>query len=73
MTPFPKSSKWSMIDRYCVTLSTVGPEKLPIQLTIQRRRKTPKVAMPATIWLLVRLEMRSPSEMKQPPMSSRPR
>jgi hypothetical protein len=29
--------------------------------------------MPATIWFLVRLEMNSPTEMKQPPRSSSPR
>ena len=31
-----------------------------------------KVTIPATIWFLVRLEMNRPSEMKQPPISSRP-
>ncbi len=29
--------------------------------------------MPATIWFFVRLEMKSPTETKQPPISSRPR
>ena len=29
--------------------------------------------MPATIWFFVRLEMNRPTEMKQPPISSRPR
>ena len=39
----------------------------------QSIRNTAKVTMPATIWFLVRLEMNRPSEMKQPPSSSRPR
>ena len=34
---------------------------------IHSNRNTAKVAMPATIWFFVRLEMNSPSEMKQPP------
>ena len=62
-----------MIDRYVVSSSTVGPEKLPIQVMIHRNRNTAKVTMPATIWFFVRLEMNSPTEMKQPPSSSRPR
>ena len=62
-----------MIDRYCVSLSTVGPAKLPIQLMTQSSRNTANVTMPATIWFFVRLEMNSPTEMKQPPSSSRPR
>ena len=62
-----------MIDRYCVSLSTVGPEKLPIQVMTQSSRNTAKVTMPATIWFFVRLEMNRPTEMKQPPSSSRPR
>ena len=62
-----------MIDRYCVSLSTVGPEKLPIQVITHSIKNTPKVATKATIWFFVRLEMKSPTDTKHPPSSSRPR
>ena len=51
----------------------VGPDESAGQLTIQNSSDRMKVAAPATIWFFVVLEMNSPSEMKQPPSSSRPR
>src|SRR5712671_1659670 len=73
ITPFVKSSKWSTIDRYVVSLTPVGPAKFPSHVMTQRTRKTENVTAPATIWFFDRLEMKRPTDTKQPPNSTRPR
>jgi hypothetical protein len=73
MIPFEKSSKCSVIDRYWVIGPSVGPALSANQPTIQNSRNTTNVTTPATIWLLVVLEMSNPIETNDAPMSSSPR
>ena len=73
MMPFEKSSKCSVIDSHEVIGPIVGPAESANQPMIHSSRNTTNVTMPATIWLLVVLEMSSPSEMNAPPISSSPR
>ena len=73
MMPFEKSSKCSVIDRYVVMSPITGPDDSANQPTIQNIRNTTKVMMPATIWLLVVLEISRPIDRNAPPISSRPR
>ena len=64
MMPFEKSSKCSVIESHEVIGPTVGPAVSANQPMIQNSRKTTNVTTPATIWLLVVLEMNSPRAMK---------
>ena len=51
----------------------IGPADSDIQFIVQSSRSTANVTMPATIWFFVRLEMSSPIEMNDAPISSSPR
>ncbi len=72
MTPFVKSSRCSVIERNDTMVRPVGPTESANQLTIHSSRNTANVRPPATIWCLVRLEISSPTERKQPPRRNRP-
>jgi len=57
---FPESSKWSMIDRYCVSLSDRRSREAADQVMIHASGIPRRSRTKATIWFFVMLEMTGP-------------
>ena len=73
MTPFTKSSRCSVMDKYVSTACPVGPNAELSQSMIHKTRASANVQMPAITWLDVMLEMNKPTAMNAAPNSNMPR